>query len=260
MEPEFKRLQRAFARHLRDPATCEAPVRQETRRLAIYENAIYANVAGLMTDNYPRIRALFSDDDWQGLMRDYVIRHVSRTSAFVDLPLEFLAYLRHQRKEKNDPDFLYELAHFDWVETLVGADRVSLDDYRFERDGDLLSGIPLVNPTVRVLRYDFPVHAISPDFQPDTAPAAPTWIAAFRDPDQRYGFLDLSLAAQRLLYDLALNTRRTGHGVLTALARDFGAADVEAFVDAGIAIMQRMQTRGAVLGTTDTRRFARAVR
>ena len=258
MEPEFKRMQRAFAHHLRDPAACDAPVRHEARRLAIYENAIYANAAGLMADNYPRIRALFDDENWQTMLRDYVVRHVSRTSAFVDLPIEFLAYLRHEREGMNDPPYLYELAHFDWVETLVGADRSHLEDYRFDRDGDLLSGIPVVNPTVRILRYDFPVHAISPDYRPEEAPAAATWIAAFRDPDQRYGFLDLNPASQRLLYDLALNTRLSGNEVLKSLAADFGTSNLEAFVNAGFEILRRMHTRGAVLGTIDTAGFTSA--
>ncbi len=250
-EPEFIRLQRAFTRHLRDPDNVAAPGAHEERRMAIYRHAIYANVAGFMGDNYPRVRAVMSEERWAAMLRDYIIRHVSTTSAFVELPREFLAYLEHERDDPHDPPFLYELAHFDWLETLVGADQRVVDLDGIDTHGDLLDGRPVPNPTLRVVSYRYPVHAIDADFQPAEPPAQATCIAAFRDLDKRYNFLDLNPAAARLLELLLDECTTSGRAALERIATELGHADPAQLVAAGSTILERMHARGALLGTRE---------
>ncbi|MEX2480542.1 MAG: putative DNA-binding domain-containing protein [Gammaproteobacteria bacterium] len=247
-EPHFVNLQREFARHLRDPDRIPVPGTHDERRMAVYRNAIYSNVARFMADNYPRVRAVMNDLRWQAMVRDYIIRHVSRTGIFVELPLEFLRYLETERCDPEDPPFLYELAHFDWLETLVGADPrvLSFDDV--VRDGDLLADVPVVNPTLRLHTYAYPVHAITAEFQPRLAPAQATRIAAFRDPDNLYGFLDLSPAAAGLIEAIQDNRGLNGQQILTRMAATCGYGDSTAFVAAGSTILARMHARGALLG------------
>ncbi len=248
-EAEFMRLQRAFTRHLRDPDHAAAPGDHEARRMAIYRHAIYANVAGLMADNYPRIRAILDDRRWQALVRDYIIRHRSRASAFIDVPREFIDYLEHERAAPDDPPFLLELAHFDWLETLVGGDTRRLDFSGIDRGGDLLAGVPVANPLLRTITYRFPVHAIDADYQPAEPPPRATVIAAFRDPDNRYGFLDLNPAAARLLEMVCADGGLSGEAIFAALAREMGRDDVQALAAGGLTILERMRERGAVIGT-----------
>ena len=252
-EPEFIRLQRAFTRHLRDPDNVPAPGAHEARRMAIYRHAIYANVAGFMGDNYPRVRAIMSDERWAAMLRDYIIRHVSTTSAFVELPREFLAYLEHERDDPYDPPFLYELAHFDWLETLVGADRRVVELGGIDTAGDLLDGRPVLNPTLRVVSYRYPVHAIDVDFQPTEPPAQATCIAAFRDTGKHYNFLDLNPAAARLLELLRDARTASGRAALERIAAELGHADLGQLVAAGSTILERMRARGALLGTRASR-------
>ncbi len=249
MEAEFVRLQRAFTRHLRDPDRVAPPGDHEARRMAIYRHAVFANVAGLMADNYPRVRVVMNDQRWQAMLRDYIIRHQSRASAFVDVPREFLDYLEHEREVDDDPPFLRELAHFDWMETLIGADQRTLELDRIERDGDLLAGIPVANPIMTLVRYAFPVHAIDADYQPDAPPLKPTRIAAFRDPDNLYGFLDLNDAAARLLETIMQAPGLSGAEILAGLARDMPGLQTSTLTEAGSIILNRMRQRGAILGT-----------
>jgi len=248
-QPTFVELQHAFARHLRDPGNVPPPGTHEERRLAIYRHAVKANVARFMADNYPRVRAVMSDLRWESMLHDYITRHVSRTSVFAELPLEFIAYLEHEREDQDDPPFLRELAHFDWLETLVGVDVQVIDFSDIDREGDLLAGIPVVNPTLRLVTYAFPVHAITADFQPREAPAQVTRIAAFRDPANRYGFLDLNPTAAELIEILQQGRAHNGREVLTEMARTRRYPDVPGFLDAGSTILVRMLARGALLGT-----------
>ena len=118
--PEFARLQHALAAHLRDPHSSPPPPGIEDRRLEIYRHAVFAGIEGFMRDNYPRVLAAMNAGQWQAMVRDYLVRHVARATAFVDLPHEFLDYLEREAVADPARPFLYELAHFDWLETRIG--------------------------------------------------------------------------------------------------------------------------------------------
>ena len=251
-EPEFVRLQRALTQYLRDPETLMPPPGHEERRLTIYRHAIFANLDGFMTDNYPRVRDVTDETRWNAMLRDYLIRHVSTSTAFIDLPLEFLDYLERERDEPTDPAFLHELAHFDWLETLISADERRIDLTDIDRDGDLINGVPVANPILRVAAYRYPVHVIGPEYQPPEAPQEPTRIAAFRDLDNRYGFLDLSNASARLLELIVEAKGLTGREIFEAVAREMGQTDGSALITAGRSILSRMRDRAVILGTRYT--------
>jgi len=249
MEPEFMRLQRLFTRYLRDPDQEAPPPGHEDRRMAIYRRAIFANVEGFMKDNFPRVREIFDDERWNALVRDYLILHASRASAFVDLPLEFLEYLECEREDPADPPFLGELAHFDWLETLIGADERQVDLTGIDRSGDLIKGIPVPNPILEIVTYRFPVHTIGPEYQSIEPPPAATRIAVFRDLDNLYGFLDLSSASARLLELIIENGGRTGFEIYQIVANELGRDDVSALIEAGSTVFARMLKRAVILGT-----------
>ncbi len=248
-EPAFLTLQRAFARHLRDPAVAPAPAGLPERALGVYRYAVHANVERFMRDNFPRVRAVLDEAGWERLVRDYLVRHVARASAFVDLPREFLAYLDALWTPDPALPFLRELAHFEWLETLVGADPRHLDIDGIDTQGDLLDGVPVANPLLVQVTYAWPVHAIDADYRPVDPPAVPTHIAAFRDRDHDYGFLDLNAASARLLEAVCANRERSGRELLVDLAGDFGHGGLAAFVEAGGTILARMHARDAILGT-----------
>ena len=248
-EPEFVRLQRAFAQYLRDPEAVMPPAGHEERRLAIYRHAIFANLDGLMKDNYPRVREVTDETRWNAMLRDYLTQHVSTSSAFIDVPLEFLDYLARERDEPSDPAFLSELAHFDWLETSIGADERRIDLADIDRDGDLINGVPVANPILRVIAYAYPVHVIGLEYQPTEAPPERTHIAAFRDLDNRYGCLDLSEASARLLELVVAAKGLTGREIFTAVARGVGRSDVAALIAAGHSTLARMRDRAVILGT-----------
>jgi hypothetical protein len=246
---DFASLQRQFADYLRDPDNIAPPGRHDERRLGVYRHAVYANIERFMRDNYPRARAVMDEPQWTAMVRDYLVRHVSRATAFVDLPKEFLAYLQHECAADAERPYLYELAHFDWLETLVGADprRLALDG--IDREGDLITGVPVANPIMVMQTYRFPVHAIDGDYRPLAPPAQSTCIAAFRDSRHEYGFLDLNPAAARLLELIMAGDGRRGHEIFATIAAELGNPNVAALVEAGGTILARMHARDVILGT-----------
>jgi uncharacterized protein len=247
-EPDFIRRQRAFTRHLRDPANAPPPPDLPPARLAVYSNAVYLNIERFMRDNFPRVRELFDDAGWQALVRDYLIRHRSQTPLFVELLDEFLAYLEHEREVADDPPFLLELAHFDWLENAVAIDETRLDDIPVVADGDLLHSRLVLNPVHQLVTYRYPVHAIDSAFRPGTAPPRPTRLLAFRDRAGNFGVLDLNDVAARLFSELSAAAVPVASEVLDTLARELQHPDPAVVRQGGLQLLERWRARDVILG------------
>ena len=111
----FTAVQYAFARHIRDPENAAAPADVEARRMAIYCDLFYNNVESFIANSFPVLRRITPDDRWHAMLRDYFSRHRARTPLFPKMPQEFLHYLEHERDTEGDPQFLLELAHYEWM-------------------------------------------------------------------------------------------------------------------------------------------------
>ncbi len=235
----------ALTRHLRDPQGVRAPAGIEDRRLAVYRELLFNNVDSLLAGNFPVIRKLLDDAQWHALVREFFRDHRCQTPLFPELGREFLRFL--ESREANDPPFLPELAHYEWVELALQISDAALPPH--EADGDLLSGVPVPSPLAWPLAYAWPVHRIGPDHRPDAPPPSPTLLLVRRDPDGQVRFSELSPLAFRLLQRLEELPHLTGRAQLEALAQEAGQADVAPFVEQGLTLLEQMRGAGVVLGT-----------
>ena len=76
---DFRDIQYAFAKHIRDPANNPAPTDAEDRRMAIYRELFFNNLRNLLATMFPVLRKLHSDEHWQHFIRQFMRRHESRT-------------------------------------------------------------------------------------------------------------------------------------------------------------------------------------
>ena len=247
VEQDFRTVQREFSAYLRDPENNPRPHGLAENRLAVYRNAVFINIAQFLTDNFPRLKEFYDEGRWQSLVRDYIVKHRSDTMCFVDLPQEFLIYLEQVREDENDPPFLYELAHFEWLETLISADPRKIDDRQYT-EGKLLDLVPVLNPVAQLLRYSYPVHEVAPDKQPQTEPQTPTFIIAFRKRNNKFGYIDINLLTARLIELLASNETKTGREILLAIATEMNADDHESVVAGGEDILDKLHADEVILG------------
>ena len=117
--PEFgrtRRLQYRFTAHLRDPKSNPVPAGIEDRRMAIYRDLVFSNVEMFLSANFPVIRNLYSDADWNVMTRDFLraAENVVNTLSpkLVSFDVRFVAQPKFPRNlrrafvvaEKNDFD------------------------------------------------------------------------------------------------------------------------------------------------------------
>ena len=66
---ETQALQYRFTAHLRDPEHAPVPAGIEDQRMGVYRELVYANMEGFISSNFPVIRTLYDDADWESLAR-----------------------------------------------------------------------------------------------------------------------------------------------------------------------------------------------
>ncbi len=248
--PDFKRVQYAFSAHLRDPDANAPPPDVEDRRMRIYRNLFYNNVQGFLASGFPVLRKLYSDADWHRMVRDFFAHHKSHTPYFLEISQEFLKYLREERvPQPEDPPFLQELAHYEWVEVALSVSEEEPDWEKIDPDGDLLQGHPALSPLAWLLSYRYPVHKIAPDFRAETPDEQPTYLLAYRDREDALGFMEVNPVTARLIALMSELSERTGHELLQQIAEELNHPEPEQVIQGGAQTLRQLRQAGVVLGT-----------
>jgi hypothetical protein len=249
-EKRLEELQRRFAAHLRDPATSPAPEGVEERRLQVYRELFFDNISGSLAGTFPVLHEILGADRWSRLVRDFYRDHRCHTPLFLEIPREFVDYLGDAREARpDDPPFLYELAHYEWVELALAIDEHDLATLTADPSGDLLDGVPVLSPLAWPLAYRFPVHRLGQEFTPTEAPAEPSFYIARRDHRDEVGFIQVNAVTLRLVQRLQEDPEFTGRTHLEALAGELPQFDREAVFTGGAAALREMLDADVVLGT-----------
>lgn len=247
---DFKQTQYAFAAHIRDPQQYACPQDVEDRRMNIYRELFYNNVESFMSSSFPVLRKIMDDKQWHALIRDYFSTHKAKTPLFPEMPREFLQYLQEEREtQDDDPSFLLELAHYEWVELALSLADEENSSNDVNPDGDLLQEHPLLSSLAWPLQYHFPVHQIGPEHQPDSPPESPTYIVVYRNNDDHVGFLEINPVTARLLQLLNEDNNQTGRALLEQIAAEINHAEPETVVLGGLSILHDLRARNIILGT-----------
>lgn len=191
-EPDFQSLQRAFARRIRDPEGAPPLAGVPAGRMQVYVDLFYNNIEGLLAGFFPVLRRTLPDPHWHAMVREFIRDHPARTPFFLEIAREFLTYLDQARAHTDDPPFLRELAHYEWVELALNISEEQVPD-RLEPDfsaGD--SARMRLSPLAWVLQYVYPVHHISPEAVPEGAPEAPTFLVVYRNREDSVRFLEIN--------------------------------------------------------------------
>lgn len=251
---ELHALQRDFAACIREPERSVLPPGVPARRMQVYRELFFNNVEGLLSSNFPVIRTLYAEADWNALIASFLRDHRAQTPLFPEIGREFLRWLElRQHDGHGDAPFLLELAHYEWTELALSLDEQYADAVAHDAAGDVAGGVPVVSPLAWVLGYRFPVHRIGGDFRPTEAPTEPTLLLLIRDRGDRVSFLEINALTAALIERLRANMRAdepaSGAGVVAALLTEIAPGNAAALQAAGCEILRNLQAREALLGT-----------
>lgn len=222
--------------------------------MGIYRELFFNNVAGLLAGNFPVLNRILGPDRWQALVRDFYRDHRCRTPLFHEIAQEFLGYLGEERGARpEDPRFMYELAHYEWVELALSLADATLDEPAVDPQGDLLAGIPVLSPLAWPLAYRFPVHRLSPQFQPAEPPAEASFYVVYRDRSDRVGFISVNAVTVRLVERLQHEPGLTGAEQLAAMADELPQLDAATLHAGGAQALEELRAQDVILGTRSAR-------
>lgn len=199
-ELAFQRLQMAFASHIREPARNPAPPDVAPERIAIYRELLYNNIESFIGNGFPVIRQILGESRWNALVQNFFARHVCTTPYFSEICEEFLAFLEQERGlVEDDPPFLFELAHYEWVELALAIHQAEAFPAQPGLPADWMKRRAELSPLAWNLAYRYPVHRIEPDFMPDSPPETPSFLLVYRNREDQVRFLESPPLLHRLL-------------------------------------------------------------
>lgn len=247
---KFTQAQYEFAAHIRDPKSNPKPADIEARRMKIYNELFFNNVEDFISNTYPVLKSITPEDEWQKMMRDYFSNHLSHTPLFPEMPREFLKYLENERNNPDDPAFIKELAHYEWIElALMTSDldeNINWD--KIDVNGDLLNNSPVLSPLAWSLSYQYPVQQISEDFIPEEPSEHPVYLLVYRDKNDEVHFMELNPITAMLIQLINDDKNLTTKQILENIAEQMQHPEPNIVIEGGLQIMQNLKNRNVILG------------
>lgn len=246
-------------RHLRDRRRSDPADSRLPERIDVYARLLYQKFEDALSACFPVTRELLGEPAWSSLVRDFIALHRCASPYYRQIPDEFVTYLRDGRFEEDDPPFLGELAHYEWLELVLAIAIDEPIDVPIDRTGNLLSNHPVLAPVLHVHGYRWPVHTMAP-----TQPHWERWrdgpqsalpidesgyfILAFRDFADQVHLIEINALTARLI-GLLQSGDTTGKEALLDLAAEARYLDLASFIPFGEQTLKQLRDWGAILGT-----------
>jgi hypothetical protein len=170
--------------------------------MKIYLELIYNNIESFLSTTFPVTRSIYSDANWEKLVREYLHRHQATSPYFLEIPQEFLQFLSEGCNAQADPPWLLELCHYEWVELALDVADLEQSWDLVDPGADLLTSKWVVSPLIWSLSYRYPVHKIGPSNHASIV-AEPTYLIVFRDGKDKVRFMESDAPTNRLIDLLA---------------------------------------------------------
>jgi len=242
----FQRLQLAFAAAIRDPQSQAWSHTAAPQRLQIYRQLAYNNIESFLATGFPVVKAILGDAAWPPLIRDFLRQRQCQTPYLFELGEEFLCYLQEERGgDEQDPPFLLELAHYEWVELALLIAEASPPEENPALLEDPLAHRIYLSELAWPLAYRFPVHRLSPGYLPGAPPAEPTFLLVYRDRGDEVNFLEVGAGAFRLLNALQQAGPLDASAAFDATAPE-GEPDGEALIRSRRALLIELATLSVI--------------
>lgn len=235
----LREFQITYGRYLRAPSDYSLPEGIPERRSEIYEGLLFNNMCSFLDRCFPVTRSIVGTEKWTSWCRQFFKEWRSETPLFSQIPFEFVRYMSEMLITDSLPDWMPELLHYEWVELEVDVDNAELSEP--------LAQEYWLNPNSRLLSYQWPVHRISKDFQPQEAET--TFIVVYRDSKFSVMFSEVNATTFTLL-SLIQQGYADLDSLFLSLAEMIAHPDPSAIKQFGMTLLDDLKKQEILLGNT----------
>ena len=241
----FIDVQQSFINYIRDPNS-PLPKGTDERHMAVYRELFFNNIDGLVSNAFPVLKSLYSDNNWQTLVNTFYLSHDCKTPIFSGVSKEFLTFLQMGYQGKpTDPIFILELAHYEWIELDV-AIQMDNSNQHVISDENIDGNSLCLSDLARIVQYSFDVQNISVDYQPIKALDTPVFFCVYRDLADEVQFLKLNPLAAQLLQFLFEKRSANWSEIISWLKTHFTQIESSALESGARQLILQMVKKGVV--------------
>lgn len=247
---DFRSKQTEFVAYIKDPDNNPVPEGIKNERMAMYRELVFNNIEGFLAGNFPVLKKITVESAWLALTQDFFLKHPNQSPYFSEIPEEFLSYLQNEREpQADDPGFMLELAHYEWVEMALSIATDQLPESSVEFLANPIAHTLALSPLAWSLVYQYPVHKIAPDFQPLEAPETPTYLVVYRNAKFAVKFIETNAMTYRLLQLIEDAGEINAQSCFQTIAEESGLK-LDTVVNGGSSILKNLAALGVAYQVT----------
>ncbi len=253
--PEFQKYQHQFVDYLRNPLKNEVLPESLPQKSSIYAKLLYSKIEGSLDNCFPISCQLLGSALWKQLIQLFIRDHRCKSPLYREIPDEFVDYLMNEQTQLKLPAFIVELAHYEWMELVLETIKPSYSAAFFAIKNDLLTVIPVLNPVLHILHYNYPVQNITAsdpywkswDTRLEPYTQESIILAGLRDNDDNIHFIELNAVTARLI-ELMQQGGSTAEQVLLELAAEMHYGDHKSILPFGSETLQQFEQQHIIIG------------
>ncbi|PTC00361.1 hypothetical protein C9975_07950 [Thalassospira xiamenensis] len=199
---DFKVLQKRFANHLRAPELSQFSNGIEARRLQVYRDLIRNNLRSFLDSAFPVTAKALGPNEWQQLQADFQAAYHCTSPYFTAISEAFVDYIQNLSNAQCQAyPYIKELVQYERVEVDVALAQKPDTTMRLAAT-DIDEASLMLNPTARVLSYQYAVHQVSDTYQPQTPSDESIQLVVYKNTQDKVRFVALNPITAMLLNHL----------------------------------------------------------
>lgn len=253
--PTFQQYQHQFVDYLRNPQEHKAIPETLPQQTHVYAKLLYSKFEGSLRTCFPITRKLLGSVFWQQLLQKFIGQHRCQSPLYQEIPDEFIDFMMNENPQMMLPDFIIDLAHYEWMELVLETEKSSQIDNYSPIKGNQLTVIPTLSPNLHLLHYRYPVQTITAtdphwknwSIRHEPYPQEATILAGLRDQSYQIHFIELNAVTARLI-ELLQEQINTGEQALLQLAIEMNYGDPETILPSGINTLEQLKQQNIIIG------------
>ncbi len=254
--PEFQQYQHRFVDYIRNPLKDGTVPDSLPVKSSIYAKLLFSKIEGSLDNCFPISCQLLGSERWQKLIKNFISEHQCKSPLYREIPDEFIDYLMHNQSDIVLPEFIIELAHFEWMELVLETEKAKPSKPCFSITDNILDVTPALNPILHLLHYHYPVQNISAlnsywnNWESRSEPYSQEAIilVGLRDNNDKVQFIEINSITARLI-ELTQEGLSTGKQILLELAAAMHYGDHETILPFGTDMLKQLEQQHIIIGS-----------